>query len=173
MKHYLTISFFLSIAFSALGQKASHDSTSENEPVAIAELGGAAGLDLKGGGWSYGYDLAVEVTPIGDWLELELGVTPVFGPHLKELDIDLLFKKPWTLSRKLEFMAGIGPAWSHADENGVITNTFAGEAALDFMYWPSIRHRFGIYLEPAYEYGFGKAHDQSLGISGGLLVAIP
>jgi hypothetical protein len=46
------------------------------EPVAIMELGGAGSWNLKGGS-SFGADLAAEVTPIENWLELEAGVTPL------------------------------------------------------------------------------------------------
>jgi len=53
------------------------------------------------------------------------------------------------------------------------TNSISGEVVADFMFWPSAKHRFGWYLEPSYEYNFGRGHDQSLGISGGLLIAIP
>jgi hypothetical protein len=81
----------------------------EPEPAAIVELGGAAGWDLKGGGSSFGPDFAVEVTPIEDWLELEAGTTALFHRHSTEWDTDLLLKKPWTLSKKVEFMAGVGP----------------------------------------------------------------
>ena len=116
--------------------------------------------------------VAVEVTPIENWLELEAGVTPLFTRHSTEWDTDLLFKKPWTLSKKAEFMFGIGPEWVHTTEYGVTTNSIAGEAVLDFMFWPSGKHRFGWYLEPGYEYNFGRGHEQSLGISGGLLIAI-
>ena len=116
---------------------------------------------------------AVEVTLIENWLELEVGVTPLFRHHSTEWDIDLLFKKPWTLSKKAEFMAGIGPEWVHATKYRVTTNSFSGEAILDFMFWPSAKRRFGWYLEPGYEYNFGRGHEQSLGISGGLLISIP
>ena len=90
-----------------------------------------------------------------------------------EWDTDLLFKKPWTLSRKAEFMAGIGPEWVHTTHAGTGVNALAGEAALDFMFWPARRHKFGWYLEPAYDHGFVHAHDQSLGVTGGLLIAFP
>jgi hypothetical protein len=53
----------------------------DKEPAAIVELGGAAGWDFKGGGSSFGPDLAVEVTPIENWLELEAGTTPLFRRH--------------------------------------------------------------------------------------------
>jgi hypothetical protein len=145
----------------------------DKEPAAIVELGGAAGWNLTGGGSSFGPDLAVEVTPIENWLELEAGVTPLFRRHSTEWNTDLLFKKPWTLSEKVEFMIGLGPEWIHAREYGVTTNSLGGEFVLDLMFWPSAKHRLGWYLEPAYDYSFGRGHERSLGVSGGLLIAIP
>ncbi|HEV2500773.1 MAG TPA: hypothetical protein VGY31_14470 [Terriglobia bacterium] len=145
----------------------------EKEPAAIVELGGAAAKSLTGGGSSFGADVAVEVTPIENWLEIEAGVTPLFARHTTEWDTDVLFKKPWTLSRKAEIMAGLGPEWIHTHAQGVTTNSPGGEAALDFMFWPGGKHRFGWYLEPAYDYDFGRGHEQSIGITGGLLIAIP
>ena len=145
----------------------------EKEPAAVVELGGAAGWNLKDGGSSFGPTVAVEVTPIENWLELEVGVTPLFTRHSTEWDTDLLFKKPWTLSKKVEFMFGVGPEWIHTTKYGMTTNSVSGEVVLDFMFWPSAKHRFGWYLEPGYEYNFGRGHEQSLGISGGLLIAIP
>jgi hypothetical protein len=141
------------------------------EPVAILELGGAGSWNFKGGS-SFGADLAAEVTPIENWLELEAGVTPLFTRHSTEWDTDLLFKKPWTLSKKAEFMIGIGPEWVHTRQYGVTTNSIAAEAVLDFMYWPSGKHRFGWFIEPGYEYNFGRGHERSIGISGGLLIAV-
>ena len=145
----------------------------DKEPAAVVELGAAAGWSLKDGGSSFGPTIAVELTPIENWLELEGGVTGLFGRHTTEWDTDLLFKKPWTLSHKAEFMFGVGPEWVHTSANGVIKNSVGSEAVLDFMYWPSRKHRFGWYLEPSYEYDFGRGHEQSVGITGGLLIAIP
>jgi hypothetical protein len=150
------------------------DSDSEKEPAATIELGGAAAHGLTGEGASFGPTVAVEATPIENRLELEAGVTALFRRHSTEWSVDLLFKKPWTLSKKAEFMIGIGPEWIHARQFSSTTNSIAGEAVADFMYWPSsAKHRFGWYLEPGYEYSFGRGHEQSLGISGGLLIAIP
>lgn len=147
----------------------------EKEPVAVVELGGAASQSVTGGGASFGPTVAVEVTPIENWLELEAGVTPLFKRHSTEWDVDLLFKKPWTLSKRAEFMVGIGPEWIHARQYSMTTtNSIGGEVVGDFMYWPSIgKHRFGWYLEPGYDYNFGRGHEQSLGVSGGLLIVIP
>lgn len=146
--------------------------TVEEEPAAVLELGGAAARSLTEGQSSFGPTVAVEVTPIEDKLELEAGVTPLFRRHSTEWSLDLLFKKPWTLSEKNEFMLGIGPEWIHTNTNGIKMNSVGVELAPDFMFWSSKRHRVGWYLEPSYEYKFGPGHEHSLGISGGLLIAI-
>lgn len=140
---------------------------------AIVELGGAAGRSLKDGGSSFGADAAIEFTPIENWLELEAGVTPLFSRHHStEWDTSLLFKKPWTLSKKAELMAGVGPEWVHTRGLGMRTNSIAGEAVLDFMFWPGGKHKFGWFLEPGYDYSFAHGHERSFGISFGLLIAI-
>jgi hypothetical protein len=160
----------------ALAQSANLDTDKgpekENE-IAVLELGPAVGHALKGGGSSFGPDLAVEVTPIENWLELEAGVTPLFGRHSREWDTDLLFKKPWKLSHTAELMVGVGPEWIHTNESGAVRNLPGAAAVLDFMFWPSGKHRFGWFLEPGYDHSFGPGHQQSVGISCGLLIAIP
>jgi hypothetical protein len=143
----------------------------EKEPIAVVELGGAASRSLNDGG--SGPTFAVEITPIENWLELEAGVTPLFNRSSTEWDTDLLFKKPWTLSDKAEFMLGAGPEWVHTNKRGATANSISAEVALDFMFWPSARHRFGWYLEPGFDRNFGRGHEQSFAISGGLLIAIP
>ena len=145
----------------------------DKQPAAILELGGVPQRSLKGGGWSFGSTVAVEIEPIENWLELEAGVTPFFARHSTEWDTDLLFKKPWTLSRKAELMVGVGPEWIHTSRVNVVTNSVGGEVALDFMFWPKGKHKFGWYLEPSYDYDFRRGHDQSVSISIGLLIAIP
>lgn len=144
----------------------------EKEAKAIVELGAQPARSLSGAGWSLSPTVAVEVKPIENWLELEFGVTPTFRHHATEWDFDLLLKKPWTLSRKTEFMLGAGPVWSRIRKNGITTNAISGEFALDLMYWPSPAHKFGWYLEPAYDYTFARGHDQSIGLSVGLLISI-
>ncbi len=137
------------------------DQSADKEPAAVLELGGAPGGSLKDGALSSGPTFAVEFTPIENWLELEMGATPTFGHHTTEWDTDLLFKKPWTLSKKVEFMIGAGPAWIHSKTHNVGANSAGGEAVLDFMFWPTTKHKFGWYLEPGYEYDFGRGHEQS------------
>ena len=144
----------------------------EKEAAAILEVGAQPARSLSGGGWSLSPTVAVEVTPIEDWLELEFGVTSTFGHHSTEWDTDVLFKKPWTLSKKVEFMFGVGPELIHIRKNGITTNSVAGEIALDFMFWPSPKRKFGWYIEPAYDYTFGRSHDQAIGVSIGLLISV-
>lgn len=161
----------LLFATKTLAQKVQADSTPDKEGVAIAEFGGVYSKDIHGKS-SFGYGVAVETTPIENWLELELGASSTYGVRLKETDIDFLFKKPWTFSPRLEFMFGLGAAWNHATDEGITANSWGGEAALDFMYWPFKKHQFGFYFEPGYEHNF-KGSDQSVEMSGGLLVNIP
>jgi hypothetical protein len=145
----------------------------EPKEVAVVELGGAVERSLTEGTSSFGPTAAVEVTPIENWLELEAGVTPLFRRHSTEWSVDLLFKKPWTLSPQFEFMLGIGPEWIHTNAYGKKMNAVGVEVAPDFMFWPSKKHKFGWYLEPSYDYKFGPGHEHSLGVSGGLLISIP
>jgi hypothetical protein len=150
-------------------QKAGED----KDPIAIVELGAATSWNFSRGAATFAPNLAAEVTPIENWLELEAGVSPFYTHKSAEWDTDLLFKKPWTLSRKAEFMLGVGPEWVHLRQNGKVTNSISGEVAGDFMFWPARKHRFGWYLEPAYDYSFAGGHQQSIGMSGGLLIGIP
>jgi hypothetical protein len=142
------------------------------ESAAVVELGAAADRSLTEAQSSFGPTVAVEVTPIENWLELEAGVTPLFRRHSTEWSVDLLFKKPWTFSDKFEFMIGVGPEWIHTNAYGIRTNSVGAEVAPDFMFWSSKKHRLGWYLEPSYEYKFGTAHEHSLAVSGGLLIGI-
>jgi hypothetical protein len=142
------------------------------DPVAIVEVGAATSWNFTGGAATFAPNLAAEVTPIENWLELEAGVSPFYTRNSTEWDTDFLFKKPWTISRKAEFMLGVGPQWAHVTQNRKTTNTFSGEVAGDFMFWPMGKHRFGWYLEPAYDYSFAGGHQQSIGMSAGLLIGI-
>jgi hypothetical protein len=156
----------LIVSENAIGQ------AEDKEPLAIVEVGGAAQWGLKGGS-SFGPTVAVETTPIPDVLELEGGIAILSSRGQTEWDADFLFKKPYTLSDSVEFMFGVGPEWAHTVTHGTTTDLVAGEAALDFMYWPWPSRKFGLYLEPSYDYSFGHEHEQSVSISAGLLISIP
>ena len=155
---------FLSLAEIALAE--------DKEPTAVMELGGAGELGLQDGSSSLGPSLAVEFTPIKDWLEIEAGVSPLFGGGRAEWGTDLLLKKPFDLSDRVEFMFGAGPEWKHTIGDGKITDSIAGEAVLDFMFWQSKERTVGWFFEPTYGYDFSRGHEQSLGGTVGLLIAI-
>jgi len=73
----------------------------------------------------------------------------------------------------VEFEFGVGPEWMHTTGGRQSVDSIGGEAAIEFMFWPWPERKFGWYLEPNYGYDFGKGHEQSLGVSVGLLIAIP
>jgi hypothetical protein len=119
----------------------------EKEPLAIVEIGGSGSWTLSGDS-SFGPTVGVEFEPIKNWLEIEVGTGPMFGNGIREWETDILFKKPFTLSEKVEFMVGAGPQWSNAIGGG---STKAGvEFALDFMLWPSPDRKLGWFLEPSF-----------------------
>ena len=147
--------------------------STEKQHVAVVELGGAAFWNVKDARSSFGPSIALEVTPIENRLELEVGTAALFRPHSTEWGTDLVFKKPWDLSKKVELMLGAGPEWVHSRQYGVTANSVSAEAVVDVMFWRSAKHKFGWYLEPTYEYNFGRGHETSLGFTGGLLISLP
>jgi hypothetical protein len=147
-------------------------SSDTDDTVVILEVGAATNWNFNGGAATFAPNLAAECTPMENWLELEAGVSPFYTRNSTEWDTDFLFKKPWTLSKKAEFMVGVGPQWAHLKQNRKTTDAFSAELAGDFMFWPTGKHRLGWYLEPAYDYSFAGGHQQSIGMSAGLLIGI-
>jgi len=159
-------------AISKASARPSQATVEDRDPIAILELGASTSWNFSGGAATFAPNLAAEIMPIEKWLELEAGVSPFYTHNAAEWDTDLLFKKPWTLSKTAEFMFGVGPEWVHLRQNGKVSNSISGEVAGDFMFWPTGKHRFGWYLEPAYDYSFAGGHQQSIGMSAGLLIGI-
>jgi hypothetical protein len=141
----------------------------EKEPFAILEIGGAGEWGIQEGSSSFGPSIAAEFDVIKEWLEIEAGFTPLFSKGYPEWSADLLFKKPFTLSKTVEFMIGAGPEWTYTNGGGKI----AAEFALDFMFWPWPDRKFGWFIEPTYTYALSRGHEQSLAVSVGLLITIP
>ncbi len=77
---------------------------SASEHAAVLELGASVESELPLSGAHVGPSLAVETTPIEEWLELELGVAASKSHHATEWETDLLLKKPYTWSSTVEFM---------------------------------------------------------------------
>ena len=112
LRRVFTLAVVSGCVFSCLpfrGQTSFQDSsvqrqtaTEDKDPKAIFELGAATSWNLSGGAATFAPNVAAEITPIENWLELEAGVSPFYTHNSKEWDADLLFKKPWTISRKAE-----------------------------------------------------------------------
>jgi hypothetical protein len=148
----------------ALGQ-AFGQTHADNDRGAVLEIRAAGEWGLGDRKSSFGPTFALEVTPIEHWLEIEVGLTPLLSKGNAELDADIVFKKPFQLSKNVEFMIGIGPEWVTP------TNSFGAVAVLDFMFWST--PQYGWFVEPSYSYAFGPGHDKNLAVSVGLLIALP
>ncbi len=146
----------------------SNQENEELEHAIIIGLGGATEMELRGGSLHAGVNALVEYEAIANWLELELGLSILQAEGGREVPIDLLFKKPFRLTRRLELMIGVGPQIvrvSGTERKG----TFAGgELVFDFMFWPT--HHLGLWLEPSYAFLFRDGVSHSLGATGGMLV---
>src|ERR1700678_2375676 len=142
----------------------------EKEPLAVIELGAASEWGLNGSGTSFGPTAEVEFTPIKKWLVIEPGVETLFRHGQTEWDAGFVFKKPFDLTPSVEFEPGIGPVWMHTLGSG--RTTLGAEIVTEFMFWPTPDRKFGWFLEPSYTYAFSNGHEQSLGVSVGLLIPI-
>jgi hypothetical protein len=74
-----------------------HAVEKEKEPSAELEIGAAGEWGLPSGFSSFGPSVAIEYTPIKDWLEIEAGVSPLFGKGQTEWGTELVFKKTFSL----------------------------------------------------------------------------
>jgi hypothetical protein len=146
-------------------QEHSQERSDDDRHGAILEIGAAGEAGLRDGKTSFGPSLGIEVTPIEHWLEIEAGITLLRSRDGTEWEAELIFKKPFRLSKNVEFMVGVGPQWV------MPTNSFGGVAVADFMFWTT--PQFGWFLEPSYSYSFSRGHGQSLGVNVGLLIALP
>jgi hypothetical protein len=152
----------------ANAQSAAPVSPKDDDHSVVYELGWASDYSRAEGFHAKGATFAFEVTPVPDRLELEVGLTAIRANGVTETSVDLLFKKPWTLSKRIEFMAGIGPELIHA--TGAEAGTFWGVSAVgDLMFWRT--KNVGWYLEPGYEAAFraGTAR-QGFAMAAGLIV---
>ena len=144
----------------------------DKEPTVILQLGAAGEWGLNSGSSGFGPTAAVEFNPIKNWLAIETGVTTLFGKGRTEWDTELIFKKPFDLSPGVEFEPGIGPVWIHTVGGSKTTDGIGAEVVFEFMFWLTTDRKYGWFLEPSYTYSFARGHEQSFGVSGGLLIPI-
>jgi hypothetical protein len=130
--------------------------------VGLPSLNSGTALSIPGRtSWSSG-------TPSENWLELEVGASVLTAPGGVSIPIDLLVKKPFTLSRWAEFMVGLGP--EVVQVTGANKGTyFGGEVAVDFMFWPWGK-RVGLWVEPEYDLTYQHGASSGIGTTGGVLL---
>ncbi len=63
----------------------------DDDPSVVLEAGASTSWNVTGGAATFAPNLAAETTPIENWLELEVGVSPFFTRTSTEWDTDLLF----------------------------------------------------------------------------------
>ena len=137
--------------------------------AAVVEVGASGERDTGASEWRVGPMLGVELAAIEDRLAVEIGVASRVGGSA-ERETEVILKKPFQLSPKMEFMLGAGPTWTHASDPAERENSFGATLALDFMVWPS--DRFGWFFGPSWGYAFDSGHDHSLEFSVGLLIRL-
>ena len=71
----------------------------EKDHVAVLEIGAAGEWGLGENKTGFGPSVAVEVTPIEHWLEIEAGLTPLMSKGGTEWEADLVFKKLFNCQR--------------------------------------------------------------------------
>ena len=131
----------------------------------IFEVAPAGEWELGGEGKSsFGPSFALAVTPIEHQLEIEFGLTPLFDHGKANWEGEIVFKKPFELSKNLELLVGIGPQWS------IPSNFFGAVAELQLVYWQT--SRVGWFVEPSYSYALNGQHEQNATLKVGLLFAL-
>ena len=138
--------------------------------AAVVEAGAAGERDTGASEWSVGPMLSVELPAIEDRLAVEIGVAMSRQQGSAEWETEVIFKKPFQLSPKMELMLGAGPTWTRTSDAAEGENSFGATLALDFMVWPS--DRFGRFFGPSCGYAFDSGHDHSLEFSVGLLIRL-
>jgi hypothetical protein len=136
----------------------------------VLEIGLAGKWDLNEPSSEFGSTLAVEGTLIEHWLQLEGGVNVLQASGHTELGCDLLFKKPYLLSRTIQFIVGMGPQLVDIFGGNGRSMSYGMEIVLDFMFWPTTN--VGWYVGPRYSSTFGERSAQSWGATAGILIGL-
>jgi hypothetical protein len=162
--------FCLLSGLNARGAYASEDKVGDRgtEHTVIAGVGGATDIELGPASIHRGLSAFVEYEAIDNWLEFEMGVQVLAAEGGIEVPVDLLIKKPFSLTPRWELMVGVGPEVVRTFRGGKNGTYWGGELAFDFMFWPS-RH-VGLWVEPTYDLVFRDGVSRGLGCTGGGIV---
>lgn len=144
----------------------------DEDPTWAVEIGGMAEWALQGGFPASGPHVGLEHTVIEHWLEVEAATTSLFSKSGTEIETELIFKKPFELSKGLEFLVGAGPEWIHRNSGDGPKDSFAIEttAGFDYELWPE--HHASVFIEGAYAHDYG-AREDSMRVTSGLKIGIP
>jgi hypothetical protein len=141
----------------------------EKEPALVFEMGGGGEFGFRGG-TSYGPEIGLEYTIIKRWLEVETSVNPLFRRGQAEIGTDFIFKKPFQITDRLEFLIGAGPEWIHRTNKE--PDSVAGVAITELVYEILPERHVAVFVQPAYSYDFGKGHEQAISVTAGLHIGI-
>jgi hypothetical protein len=138
--------------------------TAEHRDV-VLEVAPAGEWELGGDGkTSFGPSFALAVTPIEHQLEVEFGLTPMIDHGSADWEGEIVFKKPFELTKNWELLVGAGPQWA------MPSNSFGAIAKLDLVYWKT--SQVGLFVEPSYSYAFTPGHEQNFTLKAGFLFAL-
>ena len=115
--------------------------------------------------------VGIEIEPVENWLEIELGAAPYKNRGVSSWELELPFKKPFRLSSKIEIMPGLGPTWTCAAQLGGRASSWGAEAVIDLFFWRTRRN--GWYLEPSYGIQVGGGNAKSVALNGGIFFSLP
>lgn len=101
---------------------------------------------------------------------MEFGISALAADGGVEIPIDFLIKRPYRLSRNVEFMFGIGPELTRVSGTDNDGTFWGGEAVLDLMFWT--HGNIGFFIEPSYNFVFKNSVEHSLSTTAGLLIGL-
>ena len=150
---------------------ATDEAGEQEDHLVILELGATGERELSEHTSHIGPAVGMEIEPIENWLEIELGASTYTSQGTRNWEIELPFKKPFRLSDTIEVMPGLGPTWAHTTQPGQQSSSWGIEGVIDLFFWH--RKRFGWFLEPSYGIALGNGNKKSVGVTGGLFLAVP
>ncbi len=145
------------------------DAAETNEPPTQLEIGPEIEVPLHTDHPGFGGSVSLQLTPIPDWLEFEIGLGALASSGSGELEAEFLFEKPFEISPTTEFMIEAGPSLSRStelDEAGTFLNI---QAETGFFIWPS--KSMGWYASVGWS-DTPKNGAQSLSADAGILIPV-
>lgn len=150
---------------------AATDEGAGQDRIVILELGAAGEREMSEHTSQLGPAVGLEIEPIENWLEIELGASTNRSQGVRNWEVELPFKKPFRLSSAIEVMPGLGPTWSHATQPGAQSSAWGAVAVIDLFVWRTTR--LGWFLEPSYGIALSNGSKKSVGLTGGIFFTVP